>query len=283
MSIEIPHPRIDNDQNEAPHQLDDLEVSEVAVPLQTRPERIGLLSEYVVYSDDDLPPNPYVSTSKNYPEVEAQGTTYLSQNIFEEGGARDVQQLPDGTFIKFRSWRDWESRIRAEEYPSHQDRLDRGRELHTELASYGITMVPTVDRLGQSPTGELGYFMRSMPVEGARIMDLAKDLPVEVLEDLYSSLAQYYLDKLQHSGKYLNDLNNSQFVYGRMPSDTKDRVYLIDQEPTFVDVRDYPPLSATIRGLRNMVNTAESRAGVSLPRSQAAVETALAYASRSHG
>ncbi|MEK7579195.1 MAG: hypothetical protein AAB460_01535 [Patescibacteria group bacterium] len=54
------------------------------------------------------------------------------------------------------------------------------------------------------------------------------------IQDLYASVARYYLDKLRDGGFYLNDIaNEAQYVYGKKPGTEKNKIYLVDTDIYF--------------------------------------------------
>ena len=106
------------------------------------------------------------------------------------------------------------------------------KKLYGELeAKYDIP-VPADFLIGKDKKGEEVVYSVVDKIDGKNLNDVeSSDEVVTQVQDLYASIARYFLNKSKEEGSYLVDINGpSQYVYGKKPGEQTNKIYLIDTD-----------------------------------------------------
>ena len=106
------------------------------------------------------------------------------------------------------------------------------KKLFSELEEkYGIS-VPATFYIGADKRGNKVIYSVVDKISGKHLgeMENSKEAKKQV-SDLYSSVAEYFLDKSKEKGTYLWDTSApSQYIYGTKPNEQKEKIYLVDTD-----------------------------------------------------
>jgi hypothetical protein len=122
---------------------------------------------------------------------------------------------------------------------------------------YGIK-VPTQFVIGKNEKGEKVVYQLVDKIEGKSLGEAPKTPEfVNAVEKLYENISKYFLDKAEHGGFYLTDINaKNQYVYGKKKGETEDKMYLIDTDMYFHNGR--AALYQTVEWLTRHMGAMES-------------------------
>lgn len=110
--------------------------------------------------------------------------------------------------------------------------VDIAKKLYTELGEkYGI-VAPVTFSIEKNNKGEDVVCSIVDKIKGEHFENInnQEDL-LNKVEKLYSSIAEYFLDKYKEGGLYIWDINGeSQYLYGKKEGDTEDKIYIVDTD-----------------------------------------------------
>lgn len=122
------------------------------------------------------------------------------------------------------------------------DRFNLSKNLFYELRDkYGIA-IPSIETIiGYNPKGEMSGIIITDRIHGKNLGDTDfNDNSKEQVENkfgkFFNNMAKYYIDKYEHGGLFLYDINSMQFVYGRKQNESEDNIYYVDVEPKYGEV-----------------------------------------------
>lgn len=130
---------------------------------------------------------------------------------------------------------DPEKIVRVSRYHFPKDFAARHKKIFDKLKNeYGIN-VPNVNFvIGPGEKGDIPrLYIVTDRIHGTKLEDKKFD-PDELssardkLDNLFSSIIQYYWDVSRQGGDYNDDLYTRQFIWGRRKGDTEDKIYLVD-------------------------------------------------------
>lgn len=159
-------------------------------------------------------------------------------NTWHSGVIKSLKSHP-GKFVRQWNVDDFEKKKLDEEEIKKQ--LDKNianfkegindiRELNEH---YGIALPTFEFVLGKKSNDRINMFTVIDKIEGESLEQIKKFSPEakDKLDTFYSSMAQYYFDKLKNGGSYFWDFKNQQFVYGHKKGEKENKIYMVDIEP----------------------------------------------------
>ncbi len=109
--------------------------------------------------------------------------------------------------------------------------IEMGSRLFDELSQYHIT-IPVEYFLYTDANGQRKYIERVSKIDGKNLEERQslQDISQSVNE-LYTNLSNYFLDKLKNGESFLTDINGgSQYVYGSKNNEKDSKIYLVDAD-----------------------------------------------------
>ena len=121
------------------------------------------------------------------------------------------------------------------------EKIEMGKSLFTELERNYNIGVPRHDVIiGPWPRDDRGAVYTAVErIEGVRLSEARVDN--KTAESFCSFLLAYFSDKYEANGYFLADLHPFQFLYGTRKGDAQKRIFLVDIDPSFEELKKEDP------------------------------------------